>query len=226
MVIESKAVTDREANEMPEIIFQDAYLLAVNKPHGLLSVPGRGEDKQDCAFSRMLEQIPDVKVVHRLDCYTSGVMLMARGVDMQRAISRLFHDREVQKEYIALVAGEVTDQSGVIDIPMRGDPDNRPVQIIDYEHGKQAETQWQLQGYEKLASGEPVSRLKLTPVTGRTHQLRLHCRMLGHPIIGDRLYNAEYDESEGVRMMLHARRLQLKHPVSNEEIDIVCEADF
>ena len=165
-------------------------MLAVNKPHGLLSVPGRGEHKQDCVVNRMLTMFPDAKGVHRLDCHTSGVMLLALGIDMQRALSRLFHDRKVEKEYIAQVAGEVADQSGIIDIPMRGDPDNRPLQIVDYEHGKRAQTNWRLLGTEQLQSGEKVSRLKLVPVTGRTHQLRLHCAMLGHPIIGDRLYNA------------------------------------
>ena len=209
-----------------EIIYQDDHLLAVNKPHGLLSVPGRGEDKQDCVINRMLKMFPDAKVVHRLDCHTSGVMLLARGIDMQRALSRLFHDRRVEKEYVALVAGEVADQSGVIDIPMRGDPDNRPLQIVDYEHGKRAQTNWQLLDTQQLESGEKVSRLKLIPVTGRTHQLRLHCAMLGHPIIGDRLYNADVQLDAAKRMMLHARKLHLKHPVTDEVLDIVCEPDF
>ena len=211
---------------MLEIIFQDDYLLAVKKPHGLLSVPGRGEGKQDCVVNRMLTVFPDAKVIHRLDCHTSGVMLLALGIDMQRALSRLFHDRMVEKEYIAQVTGEVADQSGVIDIPMRGDPDNRPVQIVDYEHGKHAQTNWQLLGIEQLASGEKVSRLKLLPVTGRTHQLRLHCAMLGHPIIGDRLYNADGERDTVKRMMLHARMLYLKHPVTHEQLEIVCEPDF
>ena len=211
---------------MLEIIYQDDYLLAVNKPHGLLSVPGRGEDKQDCVINRMLTMFPDAKVVHRLDCHTSGVMLLALGIDMQRALSRLFHDRMVEKEYIAQAAGEVAGQSGVIDIPMRGDPDNRPLQIVDYEHGKHAKTNWQLLGTEELQSGEMVSRLKLIPVTGRTHQLRLHCAMLGHPIIGDRLYNEGDQLGIVKRMMLHARRLRLKHPLTGEVLDIVSEPDF
>jgi tRNA pseudouridine32 synthase/23S rRNA pseudouridine746 synthase len=211
---------------MLEIIYQDDYLLAINKPHGLLSVPGRGEDKQDCVVNRLLTIYPDVKVVHRLDCHTSGVMLLAMGIDIQRALSRLFHDRKIDKEYIAHVAGEVADQSGVIDIPMRGDPDNRPVQIVDYEHGKQAQTNWQLLGTEQLESGKMVSRLKLVPVTGRTHQLRLHCAMLGHPIIGDRLYNMDVELEKVKRMRLHARKLHLKHPVTDEELEIVCEPDF
>ena len=211
---------------MLEIIYQDDYLLAINKPHGLLSVPGRGEDKQDCVVNRILTMFPEVKVVHRLDCHTSGVMLLAMGIDMQRALSRLFHDRQVEKEYIAQVAGEVADQSGVIDIPMRGDPDNRPLQIVDYEQGKQAQTNWQLLGTEQLESGQKVSRLKLMPVTGRTHQLRLHCAMLGHPIIGDSLYNVDAELGTVKRMMLHARKLNLKHPATDEELDIVCEPDF
>lgn len=211
---------------MPEILFQDEYLLAVNKPHGLLSVPGRGPDKQDCVASRILTQFPDARVVHRLDCYTSGVMLMALGVDMQRALNRLFHDREIEKEYVALVSGEITKQSGLIDVPLRGDPDNRPVQIVDYEHGKAALTHWQLLGYESLVCGRRGSRLRLRPVTGRTHQLRLHCKMLGHPIMGDRLYNPGFDRVVDSRMMLHATVLRFMHPVSTQVISLACMPDF
>ena len=121
-----------------EILYQDEYLVAVNKPAGMLSVPGRGEEKQDCVVARLQRDIPEIRVVHRLDCHTSGVMLLAIGPDMQRQLSRLFHDREVEKRYVALVHGMVEQDSGIIDIPMRGDPENRPRQVVDYLKGKRA----------------------------------------------------------------------------------------
>jgi tRNA pseudouridine32 synthase / 23S rRNA pseudouridine746 synthase len=207
-----------------EILFQDEYLVAVNKPSGLLSVPGRGVDKQDCVVARLQQLMPEIRVVHRLDCHTSGVMLLAIGPDMQRQLSRLFHDREVEKRYIALVHGVVEQNSGIIDIPMRGDPDDRPRQIIDYLKGKHAQTQWRLLHFENHA-GERLSRLLLRPVTGRTHQLRVHCMALGHPIVGDRLYNEQgHDSTE--RMMLHAKQLEFIHPVTSESMCLVSECEF
>lgn len=207
-----------------EIIFQDQYLVAVNKPGGMLSVPGRGEDKQDCVVARLQQDIPEIRVVHRLDCHTSGVMLLAVGPDMQRQLSRLFHDREVEKRYVALVHGMVEQNSGCIDIPMRGDPDNRPRQVIDYLKGKHAQTRWCLLRHE-TCSNEHLSRLLLRPVTGRTHQLRVHCMALGHPIVGDRIYNdAGPDNAE--RMMLHAEQLEFTHPVSRESMCLISECEF
>jgi len=152
-----------------EIIYQDEYLVAVNKPCGMLSVPGRGKDKQDCAALRLQRDIPEIRVVHRLDCHTSGVMLFAVGLDMQRQLSRLFHDRAIEKSYIALVNGAVQQDSGMIDIAMRGDPDNRPKQVIDCVNGKPAQTQWRLLRLHRAGAGIAMSRLQLQPVTGRTH---------------------------------------------------------
>jgi tRNA pseudouridine32 synthase/23S rRNA pseudouridine746 synthase len=207
-----------------EIIFQDEYLVAVNKPAGMLSVPGRGEDKQDCVVARLQQEIAEIRVVHRLDCHTSGVMLLAVGPDMQRHLSRLFHDREVEKRYVALVRGLVEEDSGIIDIPMRGDPDNRPRQVIDYLKGKHAQTRWRLLRYETHAS-EQLSRLLLRPVTGRTHQLRVHCMALGHPIVGDCLYSGA-DADNAQRMMLHAEQLEFIHPVSSESMRLMAECEF
>jgi len=207
-----------------EIIYQDEHLIAVNKPFGMLSVPGRGEHKQDCVAARLQQHMPEIRVVHRLDCHTSGVMLLAIGPDMQRQLSRLFHDREVEKRYIALVHGMVEQNSGIIDIPMRGDPDDRPRQVIDYLKGKHAQTQWRLLHFENHAS-ERLSRLLLRPVTGRTHQLRVHCMALGHPIVGDRLYNEPgHDSTE--RMMLHAEQLEFIHPVTSESMCLISECEF
>jgi tRNA pseudouridine32 synthase/23S rRNA pseudouridine746 synthase len=208
-----------------EIIYQDEHLIAVNKPSGMLSVPGRGEDKQDCVVVRLQQHMPEIRVVHRLDCHTSGVMLLAIGPDMQRHLSRLFHDREVEKRYIALVHGMVEQNSGIIDIPMRGDPDNRPMQVIDYVNGKHAQTQWRLLRYQKTGALSQSSRLQLRPVTGRTHQLRVHCMALGHPVVGDRLYN-DLNGGGAERMMLHAEQLEFIHPVSHERICLSAKCEF
>jgi tRNA pseudouridine32 synthase/23S rRNA pseudouridine746 synthase len=208
-----------------DIIYQDDFLVAVDKPCGLLSVPGRGEDKQDCVVSRLLPEFPDIRVVHRLDCHTSGVMLLALGADMQRRLSRQFHDREVAKTYIALVQGVVLQPAGIIDIPMRGDHANRPKQIIDYLNGKHAQTRWRLLGHERTGTAMEESRLQLQPVTGRTHQLRVHCMALGHPIVGDRLYN-DGGDPRAKRMMLHAERLELIHPASSQAMSLAAGCEF
>jgi tRNA pseudouridine32 synthase/23S rRNA pseudouridine746 synthase len=203
------------------ILYQDERLVVINKPPGLLSVPGRGEDKQDCAASRLRALVGDARVVHRLDCATSGVMLFALGADMQRELSRLFHDREVRKEYIALVEGCVSDEEGSIDIALRGDPATRPVQVIDEIYGKPALTHWRL-----ISREESASRLRLWPQTGRTHQLRVHCMAIGHPIIGDRLYNENASGKNGERMMLHASSLCFTHPVTGMEMRFEAACEF
>lgn len=202
-----------------EIIYQDEYIVAVNKPQALLSVPGLGPDKQDCMISRLLQLIPDAKVVHRLDCYTSGIMLFAIGIEMQRALSRIFHDRKINKEYIAIVNQWFEEQQGVIKFPMRCDIDNRPHQIVDYEHGKSAITYWQV-----LQRSPDSVRLLLKPETGRTHQLRVHCAAMGHPIIGDGLYGN--DEIKQPRMLLHADNLLFEHPVTHEKMHLFADCEF
>jgi tRNA pseudouridine32 synthase/23S rRNA pseudouridine746 synthase len=206
------------------IIYQDEHLIAVNKPCGMLSVPGRGEDKQDCVATRLLSQNPDIRVVHRLDCHTSGIMLLALDADVQRSLSRQFHDREVEKTYVAVVRGVVRQKSGIIDIPLRGDPADRPRQVIDYVNGKHAQTQWRLLGYE-YGGAAVMSRLQLRPVTGRTHQLRVHCMAMGHPVVGDRLYGAA-EVVDAERMMLHAERLEFAHPVSHQRMKLVAACEF
>jgi tRNA pseudouridine32 synthase/23S rRNA pseudouridine746 synthase len=174
--------------------------------------------------TRLQQEVPEIRVVHRLDCHTSGVMLLAIGPDMQRHLSRLFHDREVEQRYVALVHGRVEPYSGIIDIPMRGDPDNRPRQVIDYLNGKHAQTRWRLLDVENHAS-ERLSRLLLRPVTGRTHQLRVHCMALGHPIVGDRLYNHRRHDSTQ-RMMLHAEQIAFIHPRSRERMCLTSGCEF
>jgi len=202
-----------------DIIYQDEYFIAVNKPQALLSVPGLGPDKQDCLISRLVEQEPEAKVVHRLDCYTSGIMLFAIGIEMQRALSKIFHDRKIKKEYVAVVKKWFNEENGVIKFPMRCDIDNRPYQIVDYEHGKSAITYWQI-----LHRDNNVVRLLLKPETGRTHQLRVHCAAMGYPIIGDGLYGN--DEDKQPRMLLHADNLIFEHPVTGEEMLLSAKCDF
>lgn len=203
-----------------EIIYQDDYLIAVNKPGGLLSVPGIGGANQDSVATRMLAINPEVKIVHRLDCHTSGIMLLAVGIKMQRELSRQFHDRKINKQYVAEVRGVLSEQQGVIDVPMRGDPDDRPRQIIDNEQGKSASTQWQVISIE----GDRT-RLLLKPITGRTHQLRIHCISIGHIIIGDTLYGDDIEKQEQ-RMLLHAETISLFHPATGEPISLTAPCDF
>ncbi|MFC1589018.1 RluA family pseudouridine synthase [Pseudomonadota bacterium] len=203
-----------------EIIYQDEYLIAVNKPSGLLSVPGLGEENQDSVATRVLAMNPEAKVVHRLDCLTSGIMLLAVGIEAQRELSRQFHDRKINKQYVAMVRGVLDEQQGVINIPMRGDPDDRPRQIVDYEQGKASTTQWDVISVEGNRT-----RLSLKPITGRTHQLRIHCIAIGHIIVGDSLYGDELEKQEE-RMLLHAESISFFHPATGEAMSLTAACDF
>lgn len=203
-----------------EIIYQDEFLIAVNKPEGLLSVPGLGEANQDCVVTRLLEINPQVKVVHRLDCHTSGVMLLAVGTEVQRNLNRQFHDRKINKEYVAVVHGVLNEMQGTIDILMRGDPDDRPRQIVDYQLGKSSTTQWTV-----ISTENNRTRLLLKPITGRTHQLRVHCKAIGHSIVGDKLYGGASEEAES-RMLLHAESIELSHPSTGNRMSLKAPCEF
>ena len=205
---------------LPPILYQDEYLIALNKPCGMLSVPGRGPEKIDSLAYRVQCHYPEAKVVHRLDCYTSGVMLFALGIDNQRELNRQFRDREVDKEYVAMLHGVVEQENGIMDQPMRLDVDNRPIQIIDYEQGKACETHWQV--IERL---EKMTRVLLKPITGRSHQLRVHCMVLGYPIVGDHFYGITED-AEAKIMLLHAQRLEFMHPASGDRLVVEAPCDF
>ncbi len=182
------------------IVYTDDGLIAIDKPAGLLSVPGRGEDKQDCAWARVRAQFPEALVVHRLDQATSGLLLFARSSTVQRELSRLFEQRQVGKRYIAEVWGELLEAEGEIDLPLAADWPNRPRQQVDRERGRPSLTRWR-----RLVSKDGRSRLLLEPLTGRAHQLRVHCLAIGHPIVGDALYDPE---RPAARLMLHATELQ------------------
>jgi tRNA pseudouridine32 synthase/23S rRNA pseudouridine746 synthase len=186
------------------IVHVDERLVVVDKPSGLLSVPGRGPDKQDCASSRVQAIYPDALIVHRLDQATSGLLVLARGPDWQRALSREFAERRVAKRYVAVVQGRM-EAAGwqLVDLPLCSDWPNRPRQQVDRLHGKPALTRWRV-----LQPEEPGrTRIELEPVTGRTHQLRVHMAALGHPICGDLLYGPAEPSAE--RLLLHAAELSL-----------------
>ncbi len=173
------------ANTGLQILHLDESLIVVDKPAGLLSVPGRGEDKQDCMITRVQAEFPDALIVHRLDMGTSGIMVMARGKAMERALSILFQSRQVHKRYVAVVAGQMPQTCGEINLPLITDWPNRPRQMVSFELGKPSLTRYQVLAYDAVTD---TTRVELEPITGRTHQLRVHLQALGHPILGDELY--------------------------------------
>ena len=205
------------------ILYEDDYLLIVNKPSGLLSVPGRGTEKQDCMISRVQETYPDALIVHRLDMSTSGILVLALDKDTHRLLSQLFQQREITKHYVAVVKGKPEANAGLIDMPMICDWPNRPKQIIDTEQGKPAQTSYETIEY---CENEDTSRLLLMPVTGRTHQLRLHCQFIGHPILGDQLYADETTQAKAKRLLLHASMISFNHPVTNACLEISSTEPF
>lgn len=186
----------------------DAALLVVEKPSGLLAVPGRGADKQDCLLRRVQVRFPDALAVHRLDMETSGLMVFARGKAMERALSILFQSRQVHKKYIAVVAGKPDPTTGTLAWPLLADWPNRPRQKIDLLHGKPALTHYRMLSYDPATD---TARLELEPVTGRSHQLRVHLQALGHPILGDALYGGSH-YLRAPRLLLHACNLSFPHP--------------
>lgn len=212
-----------------QIVHADAHLLVIVKPAGLLSVPGRGADKQDCLAARVQRLVPDALVVHRLDMATSGLLLMARGAAMQRILSRAFADRQVGKRYLAVVAGRLDAplpaSSGwaLIDLPLAADWPNRPRRIVDPVRGKPSQTKWRVLAYD---AGADATRLELEPITGRSHQLRVHLQSLGHPILGDSLYAPPEVRSRSPRLLLHATALQLAHPATGEPLAWSSAAPF
>ena len=205
------------------IVHVDAALVVVDKPAGLLSVPGRGDEKQDCVASRVRALFADALTVHRLDMATSGLMLLARGTAVQRQMSTAFAQRQVRKRYLAVVAGEVTADEGEIDLPLQPDWPNRPLQQVDPAHGKPSLTRYRVLSRDTASS---TSRLELEPVTGRTHQLRVHLLAIGHPILGDRLYAPTDAGARASRLLLHAATIGLKHPGDGSMVQFDSSPDF
>jgi len=210
----------------PDVIFSDAYILVLNKPAGLLSVPGRGDDKQDCLFSRLQRHFPDALVVHRLDMATSGIILFARNKSVQRLLGNAFANREVHKRYAAVVNGIVVhpeSQWRTIDLPIAVDWPNRPLRIIDTNHGKSSVTRMQCIGHDAQNN---TSRVVLEPETGRSHQLRVHMQAIGHCILGDALYAPPDLQRRSPRLLLHADHIAFRHPVSGTLMALDCPAEF
>lgn len=198
-----------------DLIWADDHVIVVNKPSGLLSVPGRGEAYADCMASRVQQRYEDALVVHRLDMDTSGLLLFGRGKDMQRVFSELFLHRQVSKRYVALLHGLLQPDEGLIDLPLIADWPNRPRQKVDHEVGKPSQTRFQVISRDDLAQ---QTRVALEPLTGRSHQLRVHSLALGHPIVGDPLYGPQpvSQAHSTARLCLHAEMLSMPHPVTGE----------
>lgn len=210
----------------------DAALLVLDKPAGLLSVPGRGPELADCLSARVQTLYPDALVVHRLDMATSGLVVMARGLEAQRTLSRAFAERHVHKRYVAVVAG-VPDTSGAdadgwcdIHLPLVVDWPNRPKSKVDFDIGKPSHTRWRLAAEQPLPSDMRVSRLELEPVTGRSHQLRVHMMAMGHPILGDELYAPDAVLAASPRLLLHAAQLTLPHPATGQHLSFSSTSAF
>ncbi len=205
---------------MDWIAHLDAGLVVVDKPAGLLSVPGRGPSRADCAWSRVLALAPDALIVHRLDMATSGLLLFGRGADLQRALSIAFAERRVHKRYIAVVEGCPQQDAGEIDLPLSADWPNRPRQQVDVSRGKPSLTRWRV-----LAREGGCTRLALEPVTGRSHQLRVHAAAMGWPIVGDSLYGRPH-AGAAPRLLLHASELALPHPLDGRPLHWLSPAPF
>lgn len=207
-------------------VYLDEHLLVVDKPAGLLTVPGRGAAFEDCLLRRVQSHVDNALLVHRLDMDTSGLVMFARSKQAQGMLGAMFMARQVSKRYEALVWGALTSLTGQIDLPLMVDWPARPRQKVDAEHGKPALTLYQHLG-TMLQSGWPVSRVALMPVTGRSHQLRVHCQALGHPILGDRLYGGDQAGHEKIeRLMLHASALDLVHPFTGQSLHLISKCPF
>lgn len=203
-----------------EVLHDDHEIVVVNKPEGLLSVPGKGEHLADCLEARVRAVFPTALTVHRLDRDTSGVMIWALTPHAQRHIGLQFEKRRPKKTYVARVWGEVAEKEGTIDLPMIVDWPNRPLQKICHETGKNAVTDWKV-----IKRGNGETRLRLNPHTGRSHQLRVHCLSMGHPILGDPFY-ATGDAADYPRMMLHSEMLKLHHPDGGRMLTFKAKAPF
>ncbi|MDR0578380.1 MAG: RNA pseudouridine synthase [Candidatus Accumulibacter sp.] len=205
------------------LVYVDRALIVADKPARLLSVPGRGPDKQDCLIARLQAEFPDALIVHRLDFDTSGLVVLARGKKTHRALSLLFQERRVEKRYAAVVEGKPPGTRGAIDLPLRVDWPNRPLHKVDFEAGKPALTRYELISFD---AEKNASRVALMPETGRTHQLRVHMRALGHPILGDPLYGGERAAAMADRLLLHADSLAFAHPLTGKALNFTRAAPF
>ena len=205
----------------PRILHHDHELLVVDKQPGLLSVPGKGEDRADCLIARLAGIFPEVLLVHRLDLDTSGVMVFALTRHAQRHLGLQFEHRQVKKAYVARLAGRLEPATGTVDAPLIVDWPNRPRQMIHHARGRPAQTDWRV-----IRAGDAETRVRLHPLTGRSHQLRVHMASLGHPILGDPLYAEGPARDDHPRLMLHAESLRLRHPDGGRHMTFSAPAPF
>ncbi|NVO57595.1 RluA family pseudouridine synthase [Rhodobacteraceae bacterium B1Z28] len=203
-----------------DVLHEDAQLIVVNKPSGLLSVPGRGEHLADCLLTRVQAAFPQALLVHRLDRDTSGVMVFAHTAHAQRHLGLQFEKRQTRKTYVARVWGHLLPKSGTVELPLIVDWPNRPLQKVCHDTGKPAVTDWRV-----IKHDGDSTRMRLFPKTGRSHQLRVHMLALGHPILGDPFY-AKGAAGDYPRLMLHSEELRLKHPDGGVSMKFRVAADF
>jgi tRNA pseudouridine32 synthase/23S rRNA pseudouridine746 synthase len=205
------------------VVHEDEACAVVLKPAGLLSVPGRGALAAGSLAEQVQQRWPEARVVHRLDMATSGLLLFARGLHWQRVFSRLFAERAIEKHYVAIVRGDPAAEAGEIALPLAADWPNRPRQHVDLSKGKPARTRWQVLARDPAGTR---TRLALQPLTGRTHQLRVHLAEIGHPILGDALYSPDSAAAEAPRLMLHAQGLAFVHPLHGVRLQLHAPAPF
>ncbi len=206
------------------LIHRDDDFMVIHKPAGLLTVPGKTEDLQDCLINRLVKLEPKTLLIHRLDRDTSGILAFGLTKWGQKTISRQFQERQTDKTYQAVVAGKLEGE-GTIEVPVVYDPSRPPLHIADPTHHKPAITHWQAIEHFNI-QGQPVTRVKLIPITGRSHQLRVHMQYLGHPIIGDTLYATPEQQQLSSRLCLHAERLSFYHPQTEQLVEFYCPAPF
>ncbi|WP_172300151.1 RluA family pseudouridine synthase [Pseudoruegeria sp. HB172150] len=203
-----------------EVLHADHEILVVDKPSGLLSVPGKGEHLSDCLLTRVQAAFPEALLVHRLDRDTSGVMVFALTQPAQRHLGLQFEKRQLKKTYVARLWGRLEPKTGTVDLPLIVDWPNRPLQMVDHENGRPAQTDWRVLRYE-----DQTTRVRLMPHTGRSHQLRVHMRELGHPILGDPFY-ATGEARDFPRLMLHSESLRLRHPDGGAGVTFKAKVPF
>lgn len=203
------------------ILYRDEQIVVVDKPSGLLSVPGRASEHYDSVYTRVIRALPEIKLVHRLDMATSGIMLFALGKKAQSHISRQFQQRTTQKTYHARVFASLPANAGFIDLPLACDWPNRPRQQLDYQVGKASQTQ-----YRVLRQDADSTFVELTPYSGRSHQLRVHMQALGCPILGDKFYAHEVAFSMAPRLLLHAHQLSITHPLTEQSLRFTSTTPF
>jgi tRNA pseudouridine32 synthase/23S rRNA pseudouridine746 synthase len=204
-----------------DIVYQDNDLLVLNKPSGLLTVPGKAPEHQDCLERRVQRVFPTARIVHRLDMATSGLVVMALSLDSQRQLNRQFELRQTAKHYIARLEGVLSARLGSVELPLICDWPNRPKQMVCFSRGKKALTHFEL-----LSTDETSSRVRLIPVTGRSHQLRVHMQWLGHPILGDKFYASAAGLAAAERLQLHAEFLALRHPTDARWLEFSATSPF